>query len=363
MPLMGADVQFISEVDNAVENGSVARRTEMLRRVTDLFVVGAPQLSETEIALFDDVITRLAIDIEISARALLAIRLAPIPNAPPQTIRTLAFDDALEVAAPVLSLSKRLDDRDLIENAKNKSQGHLLAISQRLHLSEAVTDVLVERGDQQVLQSTVENCSAMFSHAGFSILVQRADGNERLAISVGARPEIPPQLFRQLLEKASQRARAKLAVMHPEASHEIAQVIAEVSSRMEAEAQGGQEDYSGAMAMVAAARSSGELDDGYVRKLAQAGARAEVTAALAMICDLPLPFVEQIMKQRRSDILLVLARAADLSWPTVKAILMLRSGKSVADTEIAQCLAAYERLGAKAAQQIVQFYRSREKNA
>ena len=41
--------------------------------------------------------------IETSAKALLANRLAPIDCAPPLTIRALAFDDLIEVAAPVLS--------------------------------------------------------------------------------------------------------------------------------------------------------------------------------------------------------------------------------------------------------------------
>ncbi len=132
----------------------------LLRRVTDLFIVGANRYSDEEIAAFDDIIGRLAVEIEISARALLAVRLAPIANAPPKTIRALAFDDSIEVARPILIQSERLDDPTLVENAKNKGQEHLLAISQRRVLSEAVTDVLVARGDQQVVLSTAENRGA-----------------------------------------------------------------------------------------------------------------------------------------------------------------------------------------------------------
>jgi uncharacterized protein (DUF2336 family) len=38
-----------------------------------------------------------------------------------------------------LSQSPRLNDSDLVENARIKGQGHMLAISLRRHLSEAVT--------------------------------------------------------------------------------------------------------------------------------------------------------------------------------------------------------------------------------
>ena len=48
----------------------------------------------------------------------------------------------------MLSQSERLDDKTLIENARSKSQAHLLAISTRQALSGAVTDVLVQRGNR-----------------------------------------------------------------------------------------------------------------------------------------------------------------------------------------------------------------------
>src|SRR2546422_931460 len=166
---MSFDLRIITEVENAIATGSVERRDSALRRVTDLFLVGSEQYSDDEIALFDDVIIRLAADIELSARSLLALRLAPVPNAPPKIIRELAFDDAIEVARPVLVQSERLDDRALVENGRKKSQEHLLAISRRRSLSEAVTDVLVERGNQRVVLSTAENGGARFSNLGFAL--------------------------------------------------------------------------------------------------------------------------------------------------------------------------------------------------
>jgi uncharacterized protein (DUF2336 family) len=79
---------------------------------------------------------------------------------------------------------RRISDTDLVENARIKRQGHMFAISLRRHLSEAVTDVLVERGDQQVLMSTVKNRGAKLSIASFSTLVQRTEGNEGLAVRI-----------------------------------------------------------------------------------------------------------------------------------------------------------------------------------
>src|ERR1700750_315224 len=103
-------VELLDELQTALAHGTVARRVETLRRVTDLFLDGVVDYSDEQIALFDDVFQCLMRHIEASARALLARRLAPVGTAPPTTIRALAFDDLIEVAAPVLSESDRLPE-------------------------------------------------------------------------------------------------------------------------------------------------------------------------------------------------------------------------------------------------------------
>ncbi len=101
---------LLDELQTTLAHGTVARRVETLRRVTDLFINGAVDYSDQQVELFDDVFQCLMLHIETSAKALLSNRLAPIPTAPLQTVRTLAFDDLIEVAGPVLSMSERLDD-------------------------------------------------------------------------------------------------------------------------------------------------------------------------------------------------------------------------------------------------------------
>ena len=88
---------LLDELQNVLAHGTVARRVETLRRVTDLFTRGAEDYNDEQIEVFDDVFHCLIDQIEVSARALLANRVAPIPKAPPRLIYTLAFDDAIEV--------------------------------------------------------------------------------------------------------------------------------------------------------------------------------------------------------------------------------------------------------------------------
>src|SRR5277367_5589913 len=99
-------------------NTNLAKRAEILKQVTDLFVAGSSRYSDEQIELFDDVLNELIENIEVAARAACASRLARLPNAPGTVIRAFAFDDAIEVAEPVLTHSARLDEAALVENAR-----------------------------------------------------------------------------------------------------------------------------------------------------------------------------------------------------------------------------------------------------
>src|SRR5438445_596830 len=154
---MNLQHHLIDELEGMLGNKDISRRAEILRRVTDLFVLGSGKFSEDQVELFDGVMGKLLENVERAARAQFGSRLAKLSDAPPKTVRLLAFDDAIEVAGPVLLHCERLDENALLENAKTKSQNHLLAISCRKTLVEAVTDVLVERGNQTVVSSTARN--------------------------------------------------------------------------------------------------------------------------------------------------------------------------------------------------------------
>src|ERR1700728_4243219 len=119
---MGAAFLLIPELEDIVQHGSRHKRVEALQRITALFLDGASHYSEEHVGLFDDVFGRLIEEIETKARAELSNHLAPVSNAPVKVLRTLARDDDITVAGPVLKLASRLAEVDLLEVAENKSQ-------------------------------------------------------------------------------------------------------------------------------------------------------------------------------------------------------------------------------------------------
>ena len=360
---MTARLTLIPELEQAITHGSPQRRAEILSAVTDLFVHGSVQFSDDEIALFDDVMTRLALEIEVSVRSLLARRLAPMAKGPPNIIRILANDDEISVASPILVQSEQIDETTLVQCARSKTQDHLLAISQRKSLSEVVTDVLVERGNKQVVLSTARNPGAKFSAMGFSRLVQRSTGDDALTACVGARPDIPHSLFLTLLGAASERVRSKLIAEKQHGRREIDQAVATVAGDIRKAATANTMNYDKARAALKLKFESGELDDAAVRSFAENKMFEETIIALTYLCDVSVNVVEQAMMQDQFDMILVLAKAAKLSWATTKVLLLFPVRKRrIASGEIEQCLASFERLNVATAQHIIEFYRLRHAN-
>jgi uncharacterized protein (DUF2336 family) len=355
---------LLDELQSTLAHGTVARRVETLRRVTDLFINGAVDYSDEQVDLFDDVFQCLIVHIETSAKALLSNRLAPIDTAPPLTIRALAFDDLIEVAAPVLSRSERLDDDALIETARTKSQAHLMAISTRRVLSGAVTDVLVQRGDDDVVQSAVNNPGAEFSERGFTRLVDRAEHDEDLATCIGLRPTIPRHLYLKLLAKASVTVRTRLEATNPQQAEEVPTAVREATRRARSAPSAVSKETAISHALVKSLYEDGRLDGHQVEAFAKAGKFDEANAGLAALANVSVAIAENMMIETRAEGVMILAKVAGMSWTTVKSIIHMRDELSGGEpTDIGACKDTYERLRPSTAQQVLRFHRMQQTSA
>src|SRR5580693_9193042 len=355
---------LLDELQATLAHGTVARRVETLRRVTDLFINGAVDYSNEQVELFDDVFQCLMHHIETSAKALLSNRLAPIPTAPPQTVRALAFDDLIEVAAPVLSLSERLDDETLIETARHKSQAHLMAISIRKVLSGAVTDVLVLRGNDEVIQSTVNNPGAEFSERGFTRLVNRAEGDDNLTTCLGLRPTIPRHLYLKLIAKASATVRERLEAANPPLAGDVPTAVREATRRARMAPSAITRETAIAHALVKSLYEDGRLDEHQVAAFAEDGKFDEANAAIAALANVPVSIAENMMIETRAEGVMILAKVSGMSWSTVRAIINMRDDLSGMDrSDLEACKGTYERLRPSTAQQVLRFHRMQQTSA
>jgi uncharacterized protein (DUF2336 family) len=355
---MAAPASLLPELEDVVQHGSAEKRAETLRRVTSLFLDGAAIFKDDHVALFDDVIGCLIEEIEAKALAELARRLAPVDNAPAGVVTKLARNDDFDVAGPLLK-SGKIADPDLLYIAETKSQAHLLALSSRLGISEALSDVLVTRGDREVARSIATNQSARLSENAFTTLVKRAEQDGVLAEKVGLRTDIPPRLFRQLLMQATEVVQKRLlSQAKPETQAEIRRVLAVVSDEVAAKA--APRNYAAALASVRALHKERKLTEADIAEFANSGKYEETIAALATVCSVPVEVVDRLMNGDRADPVLILARAASFGWPTVKAIINSRPGTKTSNQALEAAFENFERLTAATAQRVVRFWQVRQ---
>lgn len=356
---------IIEELEDVIANGESRRRVETLRRVTDLFINDADRYTEEQVALFDDVIVRLSAAMESVVRLELAERLAPVMSAPKTVIRSLAQDEEIDVARPILMLSAQLDDETLAEVARNRSQEHMLAIAARPKVAETVTDVLVARGDRRVAQAVAANKGAAFSQAGFEALVSRARGDDLLAECVGMREDVPPILFRVILSTAAEKVRQKLlATASAREKAQLAGTLAGVTDRIAVGGAGEARDYTAIHRAILLQQSQGKLGEGALKAFADATKADETICALSVLCGVPVEMVERLFLGERPDPILVLARAVGLGWPTLKSILKVRSASGqMGLSELEAIRASYEKLTANTARRVLRFWQVRENSA
>ncbi len=355
---------LITELERATHSGSPERCAETLRRVTDLFLTGADRYSEDQVLLFENVLELLVKRIERRARGELSTRLALVDNAPIRIIRRLALDDEISVAEPVLRQSARLSDNDLIEIARTKSQGHLLAISARQRINDAVTDVLLDRGNRVVIHKLASNAGAHFSEFGFTTLVLKAEADESLAEAVGLRLDVPSHLFEQLLKQATKTVRKRLlSLAPPETQREIRRVLATVSKEIGWEATAPR-DFTPAQERVHAMHERGELNEAALLEFARQHKYEEMVVALSLLCSAPIEVIDPIMGSPRDDGLLVPCRVANLSWSTVDTMLQHR-GVHLALTEHDRdtIRAEYAKLSQATAQRLLGFWQAQAQAA
>ena len=75
--------------------------------------------------------------------------------------------------------------------------------------------MLINRGDNRVSQALARNTGARFSDGGYAALVERCERDDELASSLGIRTDIPVEMLRRLISKATEAVREKLLAASP----------------------------------------------------------------------------------------------------------------------------------------------------
>jgi len=356
-----ASAEFIAELEGAVEGGSPARRAQMLRQVTHLFLSSANRLNERQISVFDDVLIRLIERVEARMLAQLSTTLSDLTSAPKQAVRRLACHEDATVAGPILLKSETLSESELIEIASHAGQQHLLAIAGRRTLNEASTDAILNRSDAAVCRVLAKNDGARFSDKGFSKLIAAAERDGDIADALVVRPDMSVKMLHELLLGATKAARARLLKVAPAELRATIQAVIESIAAQPSARLPEPIDYSGAKSSVLALSHAGKLSDAAVNRFAVHRQRTHVVAALSLLADAAIDAIEPLMEERDCCGLVVACRASRLNWQTTLAVINSRGHTpGLSQQELEQGKELFESLSLSVAQRTIRFGSVRE---
>jgi uncharacterized protein (DUF2336 family) len=357
---MTAATSLIPGLDDIVRHGAPERRLEAARRIAELFFEDAETLPSRHIELFDGLLIALVPHADTHARVDLAERLSRLKRAPRVLVGRLARENEIMVAGPLLRRSPVLDEDALIEIAEVKGQGHLLAMSERPSLSPDVTDVLVRRGDRDVVRRTASNDGARFSTSGYSELVDRAGSDGVLTLAVGRRDDLPDAHLKALVAGAHRVIRRRLAdVVKPERQAKIERVMAELAGKPVPAA--GKRNFIPAQRAVLALYQAGGLNESALLGFARGHQYEEAVATLAAMSGLEIAMLDRLVSGPRHDPVLIVGRTIGLDWATVHALILMRLGRKriPAQADIEMTRINYARLVPTTAERVVTFWKAR----
>jgi uncharacterized protein (DUF2336 family) len=358
---MTVATSLIPGLEEIVRHGDPKRLAEAARRITELFLTGAANFRPDHVDLFDGILIGLVPHTELPARADLAERLSVLANAPRTLVGQLAREDEILIAGPLLRRSPVIEERALIEIARIKGQGHLLAMSERPTLSPDLTDVIVRRGDRDTVRRAAGNAGALFSQAGYSALINRANQDGVLTLTVGQRDDLSDPQLKDLLAGSIDIIRRRLfEVVKPGRQDAIKQAMSEISGVPEIVES--RRDFAPAQRTILALHSAGEMNEAALLGFAKSHQYEESIAALAAMSGVKIATLDRLIAGDRHDPILIVGKTIGLEWATVRALILLRLGRHrvPAPADIESARVNFARLMPSTAERVVNFWQTRQ---
>jgi uncharacterized protein (DUF2336 family) len=337
------------------------RRRILLREVTDMFFVNPENQSGAELALFDDVLNQLAGEMEVAVRAELAERMAPALIAPPKLVRGLAKDEAFSVAGPLLEASGVLSEADLMFVAENRGQAHLQAISRRGSVSEALSEAIVERADDETLNVLLRNDGAELSRQAHETAVGRAEANPELHDAVVNRRTLPVDLLNEMYFAVEGQLRTKILERNSQMDPEALEAALAAGRRRVATKDGAlPADYDAAERDVRSLVARKALTPKALASMLRGRENTRFMVALAELSEIDFHTARLILERRELDALAIVCKSADFDrslFLTFAVLILDRDADAMGRAkEYGELYAALPR---DAAQRTLRFWRMR----
>ena len=357
---MPAGTSRLKELIAVAKEGSSDKRRDLLREITDVFMAQPDRYTSTELQHFDIIMSRVTEQVEASLRREIAERLADVPTAPRGLINQLAHDE-ISVAEPVLRRSQALTEEDLVKIVRQRGQDHMKAITKRREVPEAVTDEIVERGDEDVLVSLAQNQGAQMKPATMEKMVAQSRSASALQKPMMERFDLPPKLLTQMYFFVSSALKKEILkrsdMLDPSLIDEA------VKSNRKKILTGALRDVktevSAAQQFIKDKITANAINENLLKELIDMRRSTEFLLAFAHYIGIDSSTAQALLKDKTWESLAIACRAAGLERPTFAKIVFGMQKSHNEQNKALRILDLYLKIPQDAAERVMRFWRVR----
>ncbi|WP_168190301.1 DUF2336 domain-containing protein [Luteithermobacter gelatinilyticus] len=338
MPPQGGNLdREISGLIELAHQKSTSGRTELFQAIVDLLERRHKDLTDRETALMADILGSILHHVEMEVRKKLAERLADREDTSPELIILLANDE-IEVARPVLLLSKLLSDDNLVRIIRHKTIQHQFSIAARKYLSAKVCRELVHMGNDDVVLTLLSNHGARIDNETLNILVEQSREKTALQSPLIERPDLPQEFYSKMYQWVSDDLKDLILKVHNISEQEIRDILARTLDTLNQEngAQALHQRNSSEERLVEKLHKANKLGPAFLMKTLRQGQINLFEISFARMADMPRQVLQSILYDQGADTLALACHAVGIDRSVFLTIFRLTREARNMDTRLEQ---------------------------
>jgi Uncharacterised protein conserved in bacteria (DUF2336) len=341
---------------------TVASRSHELqaRSVSDILPLPEAMIAETANALLSVDVAKPQHAVTTSETIELDLAASMVSSVPSANMEPVSAIEPEQAPQPAFS-DRRGARRDPVEDASNPitlarkaSMSELLQMAGLPDLPEGITNVLIARGDRDILQRVLENPTASISKSSLTTLAELAPSDRMIKESMIARVDLPEPIVERLLPFLSPDAKARtLMVGHPFGELEARNALNQAASDLVTA-------YRNGNALMGLDTCQATLDEGkmtvneVICVLARDVRVAELASFMATRLDIRHLSAFNILSGRLDHSAAVLVRALDGDFASMDGVMIMRRRCGCRDArETRSAFSTAQRYTVEAAQSLI----------
>ncbi|UTW56592.1 DUF2336 domain-containing protein [Kordiimonas sp. SCSIO 12610] len=297
-------------------------RSRLLENISDLFLSDAGRLSEHERALMSDILSKLISQVEKDIRKELANILQQTGGDFPDVVKLLANDD-VDIARPLLEKSNLLKDPDLIEIIRMRTDEHRMSVAMRDELSEQVTDALIEYGNDDVLETLLNNHDTTLSKRTMEYMVAESRRVDRFQEPLLMRADLPGDLAYKMYWWVSAALRKRIVTEFEVEPVQFERMVRRAANSVITEQTNEQSSYVRAQKLVRRMYENGELSIQFLISTLRQQRVAVFVAGTAELAGISFRTAWRIFSDNGGESFAVLAKAIGMDRSQFTSIFLL----------------------------------------